>query len=179
MVQPCIWFKEEPSQFFMGQTAQSLICSIMEKPRAGLDECSRILLACFRARNSACRSQTSRGPSHSPWHRQSILIENGDFAIFLKHIMGNMFTVDSTPACFMFALEWSRLIWTEEMSLLGVVIVPLETWNSFAECCCVWPGLFVPDPPCLQVSCLGSQLCALSPSVMEGHCHPKVWYFCL
>ena len=38
-----------------------------------------------------------------------------------------MFTVDSTPACFMFALEWSRLIWTEEMSLLGVVIVPLET----------------------------------------------------
>ena len=24
VVQPCIWFKEDPSQFYMGQTAQSL-----------------------------------------------------------------------------------------------------------------------------------------------------------
>ena len=52
MVQPCIWFKEEPSQFSMGQTAQSLTCSIMEKPHTGLDECPRILLSCFRAMNS-------------------------------------------------------------------------------------------------------------------------------
>ena len=44
---------EEPSQFSMGQTAQSLPCSIMEKPHTGLDECPRILLASFRARNSA------------------------------------------------------------------------------------------------------------------------------
>ena len=36
----------------MGQTAQSLTCSIMEKPHTGLDECPRILLSCFRARNS-------------------------------------------------------------------------------------------------------------------------------
>ena len=35
MVQPCILFKEEPSQFFMGQIAQSLTCSIMEKPLQG------------------------------------------------------------------------------------------------------------------------------------------------
>ena len=35
----------------MGQTAQSLTCSIMEKPHTGLDDCLRILLSCFRARN--------------------------------------------------------------------------------------------------------------------------------
>ena len=52
MIQPCIWFKEEPSQFSMGQTAPSLTCSIMEQPHTGLDECPRILLSCFRARNS-------------------------------------------------------------------------------------------------------------------------------
>ena len=50
-VQSCIWFKEEPSQFSMSQTAHSLTCSIMEKPHIGLDECLRILLSCFRARN--------------------------------------------------------------------------------------------------------------------------------
>ena len=52
MVQPCIWFKEEPSQFSMGQTAQSLTCSIRDKLHTGLDECPRIILSCFRARNS-------------------------------------------------------------------------------------------------------------------------------
>ena len=45
MVQPCIWFKEEASQFAMGQTAHSLTCSTMEKPQTGLDECPRILLS--------------------------------------------------------------------------------------------------------------------------------------
>ena len=43
MVQPCIWFKEEPSQFSMGQTAQSLTCSIMEKPHTLLESYSRPL----------------------------------------------------------------------------------------------------------------------------------------
>ena len=94
MVQPCIWFKEELSQFSVGQTAQILTCSIMDKPHTGvgmeaieglcflaslplagtgqteggektqpfnrfhsrlfawLDKCPRILLSCFRARNS-------------------------------------------------------------------------------------------------------------------------------
>ena len=52
MVKPCVWFKEEPSQFPMGQTAQSLTCSIMEKPHTRLDKCPRILIARFRARNS-------------------------------------------------------------------------------------------------------------------------------
>ena len=56
VVQPFIWFKEEPSQFSMGQTAQSLTCSIMEKPHTGLGECPRILLSCFRARNSGFHS---------------------------------------------------------------------------------------------------------------------------
>ena len=43
---PGIWFKA------VLQTSQSLACSIMEKPHTGLDECPRILLSCFRARNS-------------------------------------------------------------------------------------------------------------------------------
>ena len=44
MVQLCIWFKEEPSQFSMDQTVQSLTCSIMEKPHTGLEESySRVL----------------------------------------------------------------------------------------------------------------------------------------
>ena len=49
---PEYWFKEVPSQFSIGQTAQSLTCSTMEKPHTGLDDCPRILLSCFRARNS-------------------------------------------------------------------------------------------------------------------------------
>ena len=52
MVQPCVWFKEEPIKFSIGQTAQSLTCSFMEKPHTELDECLRILLSCFRERNS-------------------------------------------------------------------------------------------------------------------------------
>ena len=44
---------EEPSQFSMGQTAQSLACSIVEKPHAGLDDCLRMLQACFTKRMSA------------------------------------------------------------------------------------------------------------------------------
>ena len=42
---PCIWFKEEPSQFSRGQTAQSLTW------RNHMHECPRILFSCFRARN--------------------------------------------------------------------------------------------------------------------------------
>ena len=30
VVQTCMWIMEEPSQFAVGQTAQSLTCSIME-----------------------------------------------------------------------------------------------------------------------------------------------------
>ena len=32
----CMWFMKEASQFSMGQTAQILTCSIMEKPHTGL-----------------------------------------------------------------------------------------------------------------------------------------------
>ena len=48
----CMWFKEEQSQFSMGQIAQILTCFIMEKPHTGLDGCPIILLSCFRARKS-------------------------------------------------------------------------------------------------------------------------------
>ena len=52
VIQLCMQFMEEPSQFSVGQTPQSLTCSIMEEPLTELDECPRILLSCFRARNS-------------------------------------------------------------------------------------------------------------------------------
>ena len=35
VIQPCMWFMEEPGQFTVGQTAQSLTCSIIEKPHTG------------------------------------------------------------------------------------------------------------------------------------------------
>ena len=50
-----MWFMEEPSQFPVGETAQSLDCSIMEKPHSGLDDCLRVLQACFRKRMSVVR----------------------------------------------------------------------------------------------------------------------------
>ena len=50
-----MWFVEEQSQFSLGQTAQSLSCSVMEKPHTGLDDCLRILLSCFRKRKSVLK----------------------------------------------------------------------------------------------------------------------------
>ena len=47
-----MWIMEEPSQFPVGQTAQSLTYSIMEKPHAVLDDCMRMLLSGFRKRTS-------------------------------------------------------------------------------------------------------------------------------
>ena len=55
VIQPCMWFMEEPSQFSVGQTAQSLTCSILEKQHTGLDDCLRILMPCFRKRRSERR----------------------------------------------------------------------------------------------------------------------------
>ena len=78
VVQPCIWFKEEPSQFSMGQTAQSLTCSIVEKPQTGFDECPRILLSCFRARNSVCAplDRTSADSAEASQNSQKVQISN-------------------------------------------------------------------------------------------------------
>ena len=48
-----MWFMEEGSKFFVGQTAQSLTCFIIDKPHTGLNDCLRILLSYFRKRMSA------------------------------------------------------------------------------------------------------------------------------
>ena len=56
ILQPCMWFIEEPRQFSVGQTAQSLTCSIMENPHTGLDDCLNMLLSCFRKRLSVTHS---------------------------------------------------------------------------------------------------------------------------
>ena len=45
----------------MGQTAQSLTCSIMEKPHTGLDDCLNMLLSCLRKRISAQQQSISPG----------------------------------------------------------------------------------------------------------------------
>ena len=47
-----VWFMEEPSQYYMGQTAQSQTCSIMEEPHTVLDDCLNMLLSCFIKRLS-------------------------------------------------------------------------------------------------------------------------------
>ena len=52
VIQPCMWFIEEPSQFSAGQTAQTITYSIKEKPHMGLYDCLRMLQACFRQRKS-------------------------------------------------------------------------------------------------------------------------------
>ena len=49
-----MWFMEAPGKFSVGQTAESLTCSILEKPHTGLDDCLRMLQACFRKRMSGC-----------------------------------------------------------------------------------------------------------------------------
>ena len=36
VLQLCMWFMEDPCQFSVGQTAQSLTCFIMEKLHSGL-----------------------------------------------------------------------------------------------------------------------------------------------
>ena len=59
VIQPCMWFMEEPSQFSVGQTAQSLTCSIMDKPHTGLEDCLRMLLSCFRKRMPGGNEVTS------------------------------------------------------------------------------------------------------------------------
>ena len=69
---PVTWFLEEPSQFPVGQTAQSLTCSIMEKPHTGLDHCLNMLLSCFRkgmsdgGRNPSNTCNLTRKPSVLP-----------------------------------------------------------------------------------------------------------------
>ena len=48
VIQPGMWFMEEPSQFSVGQTAQSLTCSMIEKPHTGVYDSQRMLPSCFR-----------------------------------------------------------------------------------------------------------------------------------
>ena len=43
VIQPCIWFMEEASQLSVDQTAQSLTCSIMEKPHTGSETAAGML----------------------------------------------------------------------------------------------------------------------------------------
>ena len=55
-----VWFMEEPSQFSVGQTAQSLTCYIIEKPHTGFKDCLNMLLSYFRKRMSALESPSPR-----------------------------------------------------------------------------------------------------------------------
>ena len=61
VIQPCMWFMEEPSYFSVCQAAQTLNCSIMEKPHTGLDDCLRMLQAFFRKRMSGLKYAEGAG----------------------------------------------------------------------------------------------------------------------
>ena len=58
VIQPCMRFLEEPCQSSVSQTAESLTCSIMEKPLTGLEDSLNMLLSCFRKRMSAAKLQS-------------------------------------------------------------------------------------------------------------------------
>ena len=49
VIQPCMWFMEEPNQFSMGPWAKHhrayLTCSVMEKPHTGYYDCHGMLLS--------------------------------------------------------------------------------------------------------------------------------------
>ena len=57
---------EEPSQFPVGQTAQSLTCYITKKPPTGLDDCLNMLPACFRKGMSGGRRGRGRRRGDGP-----------------------------------------------------------------------------------------------------------------
>ena len=50
----------------MGQKVQSLTCSIIEKPHTGLDDCLRMLQACFRRRMSLLHAVAVLREYHDP-----------------------------------------------------------------------------------------------------------------
>ena len=84
VIQPWM-FMEKPSQFSVGQTAQRLTCSIMDKPHTGLDDCLRML-----QKKDVCLSRKSIRPhSHkkgwvtkaksSKWHSLFMTQFRGDY----------------------------------------------------------------------------------------------------
>ena len=64
VIQLCMQFMEEPSQFSVGQTPQSLTCSIMEEPHTVLDDCENA--ACFRNLEKAGRIEAQKIQLNSP-----------------------------------------------------------------------------------------------------------------
>ena len=62
---------EELSQFSVDQTAQSLPCSILEIPHAGLDGCLRMLQACFRKQMFGAAYKVRTLPSPSITHPET------------------------------------------------------------------------------------------------------------
>ena len=97
VVQLCIWFKEEPSQLFMGQTAHSLTCSTMKKPHTGLDECPRILLSCYTAGNSV---------GHPPGvRRKGFLAKVGGECSYKSNVCPSLSPISTLPSLsFLFPL---------------------------------------------------------------------------
>ena len=85
-----MWFMEEPSQFSVSQTAQSLTgSSIKEKPQTGLDECTRILLSCFRKERSVVKLALPVESRHGVHHEPEVpdgaaLLEEGDQLVLVE-----------------------------------------------------------------------------------------------
>ena len=74
-------FIEEPSWFSVGQTAESLTSSIMDKPHTGLDDCLRILLSCFREKMSDNKPLHGVGQkdNNTFWENLSLLRDSRKF----------------------------------------------------------------------------------------------------
>ena len=79
VVQPCIWFKKEPSRdLHAGPNSTESNLFAFNHIHTGLDECPRILLPCFRARNSDAGTEQRhhRFPSFLPFSRYIAAITN-------------------------------------------------------------------------------------------------------
>ena len=74
-------FIEEPSWFSVGQTAESLTSSIMDKPHTGLDDSLRILLSCFREKMSDNKPLHGVGQkdNNTFWENLSLLRDSRKF----------------------------------------------------------------------------------------------------
>ena len=80
---------EEPCQFSVGRTAHSLTCSILENPHTWLDDCLRMLQACFSKRMSEGVRERGEGRKHS-WIPLILWYYGGLDNKLVRHVAGFM-----------------------------------------------------------------------------------------
>ena len=138
--QPCMCFMEEPSQFSVGQIAQSLTCSIMEKPHTGLDDCLRMLLSCFRKRMSEWEkllfsSARKKGGGHERTSVAFLQFERVIWQpnIWLKKSIASVISSKLSSQC----SQWILNVWincSTTKSLRFISLVASMGWNQGGHC---------------------------------------------